>query len=339
VQQLRLLTGWVHAINPIFIRRHRTAATFSDAELYDMRIKNRLFIPALMAGLQIPARWECENGTVENREVGFMMFLWWISFPRKISCAQEKFGREYSQISRIMKRIWDFMNTRWAHLVTNNLNYFVPRLPYYNQCLLRKGQALNFGGLMPARWSHTALLTDGHKIRINDDEQVHFSGHIHAHCLSFLITSAMDGMIVEGYGARTGSENDHGLQNLSQIGHRLLAAQAGMPQLYTSGTDKGFHAQVAIVPMHNNLINTAAQTLENEYFSSCRATNEWDVGRPSILWKYIDFNKVQFHNLQPLGLFFRVCCIMSNALTILEGNQTSEFYNCEPPRNLADYFV
>ena len=50
--------------NPLFIRRHRTADTFSDYELYEMRITNRTYVPLLLEALQIPERLECDNGTI-----------------------------------------------------------------------------------------------------------------------------------------------------------------------------------------------------------------------------------------------------------------------------------
>jgi hypothetical protein len=139
IQQYRYINRWLIIPRTIFINRHRTAATFTDAKLYDMRITDRAHIPLLMVAL-LPGlqRWECENGVVESLEVGFMMFLYWVSFPRKISVMQEIFGREYSQISRIMKAVWNFLDTTWSRLVTDNLDYFVGRLPEYNRCFRAK---------------------------------------------------------------------------------------------------------------------------------------------------------------------------------------------------------
>ena len=182
------------------------------------------------------------------------------------------------------------------------------------------------------------MFTDGTKIQLNRCDQVNYSGHKHIYCYSFLLTTGMDGMIVEAFGPRAGSDNDHGLQNVSNIGQRLLAAKHGQARLFVSSTDKGLHAQACIVPMHNNMPNTLAQQWENQCMSSMRCTNEWDVGRPKSLFKYIDYRKVHFTHLQPIGLFFRVCCIMPNAITILDHNATSEYYRCFPPASLASYF-
>ena len=90
--------------------------------------------------------------------------------------------------------------------------------------------------------------------------------------------------------------------------------------------------------MYNNLVNTPAQDLVNSEFSSLRAANEWDVGKPKNLFKYIDYKKVLFRQLQPIGLYFRVCCVMTNALNILDEGQSAEFFQCAPP-TLDSYFV
>jgi hypothetical protein len=46
--------------NPVFIPRVRNAATWSDYELYDMRIVNRNYVPLLLHALQIPAVYDCK---------------------------------------------------------------------------------------------------------------------------------------------------------------------------------------------------------------------------------------------------------------------------------------
>ena len=42
---------------PIFVNRHRTAATFSDSQLYDLRITSCSHIPTLISNEDWAARW------------------------------------------------------------------------------------------------------------------------------------------------------------------------------------------------------------------------------------------------------------------------------------------
>ena len=106
---------------------------------YNMRITDRNHIPKLIAVL-FPAgnRLERDNGCVEDCEVGLLMWFYWTSFPHHIFTMQKLFGREYSQISRVLKAIWNDLNARWGHLVTNNIPFFVPRFQECNRLFLGK---------------------------------------------------------------------------------------------------------------------------------------------------------------------------------------------------------
>ena len=101
----------------------------------------------------------------------------------------------------------------------------------------------------------------------------------------------------------------------------------------------GLHPQLAVVPMYNNVPNTALQTRINSEFSALRSTNEWDVGRPTSMFKYLDYRKVLFKDLQPIGMMTRSVCIITNCFNILDANATSEFYGCVPPSTLGHYLV
>jgi len=101
----------------------------------------------------------------------------------------------------------------------------------------------------------------------------------------------------------------------------------------------GLHPQLTVVPMYNNVPNTALQTRINSEFSALRATNEWDVGRPTTMFKYLDYRKVLFKDLQPIGMMTRSVCIITNCFNILDANATSEFYDCVPPSTLGHYLV
>jgi hypothetical protein len=89
--------------------------------------------------------------------------------------------------------------------------------------------------------------------------------------------------------------------------------------------------------MYNNVINTIEQTNINRCFSGCRVTNENDIGRPKVQWKYLEFKKNLFLNAQPLAIYYRVAAILTNCLTCLDYNSTSNYYNCEP-MEIESYF-
>ena len=184
-----------------------------------------------------------------------------------------------------------------------------------------------------------AIFTDGTKLPINRDVPANFSGHKKIYCFSFLVSTAPDGMIPDVYGPKAGRRIDHGMQNDSNLSQRMVTAQINRPKTYDSGTDKGFHTAPCIAPMHNNLVNTAVQTMENNLFSPLRVSNENLIGVTKNTMKGIDYRKIMYNQMQPLGLFFRVSCIMQNALTILDYNQVGDFLKCESPSTLESYFI
>jgi hypothetical protein len=98
IRQYRRINGWISIPEFRFFNRHRFAHTFSDGDLYNMRITDRNHIPKLIAVL-FPAghRFECDNGCVEDCEVGLLMWFYWTSFPRHIFTMQKLFGRECSK--------------------------------------------------------------------------------------------------------------------------------------------------------------------------------------------------------------------------------------------------
>ena len=134
------------AVNPVFLPRRRILADYSDTQLYHIRITRRVHIPRLITALEIPNEIKCPNGTKCNGEEAFLMFLYWLSMPRLLAHAQYFYGREYSQISRIVREVARFLIVRWHHVVDDNLDYFAQRFPLYCAAITAKFVQLN--GLM-----------------------------------------------------------------------------------------------------------------------------------------------------------------------------------------------
>jgi len=308
--------------NPVFIRSYRLTATFTDAELYSIRITCRSHVPRLVRVL-FPLntfrtrRLKVDNGCVMDIEECLLMFLWWIAFPRRLFNMQTMWGLEYSQISRFMKGMWLYLNGAWGQKVTSNLAYFVPRFPYYNSKIIDRYTAVHNVAAIDPKFQHAAIFSDPTKRRCNKGRRTNYSGHKKMHCYGFMVSTAPDGLIVDLQGAYAGRKNDHMVQNESLISMRLVAAQAGNVIVYETTSDKGLHNQPCVVPMYNNVVNTAAQTLSNRMWATLRVSNEQTIGIVNNMWRYCDFPKVLNSSKQPLGLFYRVCCLLSNAITCL----------------------
>ena len=232
-----IVTGNRIAINPQFTRIPRFLENFSDHQLYHIRIKNREYIPRLIAALQIPLLVICHNGTRIAGEEAFLMLLYWFSFPRTLAFAQEFFGIEYSQISRIVRTTIRIIMLEWQHLIDNNLDFFTPRFPMYSAAITNK--YLSLYEAMDPKYQNTSLLTDGTQRQHNRDRRTNFSGHKKYYCFGYLVTTAPDGMIADVSGAFVGRKNDHIKQTESHLSDRLVACQVGNVLQYNTSTDKG----------------------------------------------------------------------------------------------------
>ena len=72
--------------------------------------------------------------------------------------------------------------------------------------------------------------------------------------------------------------------------------------------------------------------------SSSRMSVEWLFGDIINSFKFLDFKKNLKIGLSSVGKMYVVSALIRNALTCLYGNETSRFFDLEPP-GLRDYFV
>ena len=61
------------------------------------------------------------------------------------------------------------------------------------------------------------------------------------------------------------------------------------------------------------------------------------VWRHPQLFQIFRFQKNLMIGMSSVGKMYIVCALLRNALTCLYGNETSEFFNLDPP-SLHDYF-
>ena len=76
----------------------------------------------------------------------------------------------------------------------------------------------------------------------------------------------------------------------------------------------------------------------NKAMSTVRESVEWLFNDIATCFKFIDFKKNLKIGLSSVGKMYVVCALLRNALTCLYGNQTSTFFELDPP-SLQEYFV
>jgi hypothetical protein len=87
-----------------------------------------------------------------------------------------------------------------------------------------------------------------------------------------------------------------------------------------------------------NAILTPQMAQFNASMSAVRTSVEWIFGDIINYFKFLDFKKNLKIGLSSIGQMYVVCAILRNALTCLYHNQTSDFFDIEPP-TLQDYFI
>ena len=75
----------------------------------------------------------------------------------------------------------------------------------------------------------------------------------------------------------------------------------------------------------------------NKSMSTARVSVEWIFGDICNYFKFIDFKKNLKIGLSNVGKMCMVSALLRNALTCLQGNLTSNFFQLDPP-SLENYF-
>ena len=83
---------------------------------------------------------------------------------------------------------------------------------------------------------------------------------------------------------------------------------------------------------------TPQKQLYNQSMNSVRTSVEWLFADVQNYFKFIDFKKNLKVGLSSVGKMYVVSVLLRNALTCLYGNETSQYFQLDPP-SLQDYFV
>lgn len=86
---------------------------------------------------------------------------------------------------------------------------------------------------------------------------------------------------------------------------------------------------------HANL--TAGEQAFNQSMSAVRISVEWIFGDIINYFKFLDFKKNLKLQLSAVGKYYLVAAILRNALTCLYPNETSKFFDVDPP-TIDEYF-
>ena len=161
-----------------------------------------------------------------------------------------------------------------------------------------------------------------------------FIHHTHPYCyyhpininLPFLFTT-------EGRRHDSGMLADSGLLQMLQ---QHAVSPTGQPMCLYG--DPAYPLRVHLQGPFRGAVITQQMQSFNAAMSAVRTSVEWLFGDVVNYFKFVDFKKNLKIYLSSVGKMYIVCAILRNALTCLYGNQTSKYFDLNPP-SLEDYFV
>ena len=121
------------------------------------------------------------------------------------------------------------------------------------------------------------------------------------------------------------------LQNLEDY----AISPAGVPMCIYGDLAYPLRQQL-MAPFRNVPLKDNMQAF-NKSMSSVRVSVEWLFGDVTRSFKFLDFKNNLKIGLSCVGKMYIVSILIRNAITCLYGNQTTKFFNMDPP-TIQEYF-
>ena len=349
-------------------RMHRLRPRFNFDRITDHECKIwfrftksdiRRMLPLLRFPDEFRTSWRTKCSSLE----ALCICLYRLSYPNKWDRCVLLFGRAPSHLSGINTMVLAHMIDNFQHLLKLPEYFTTPaRLRYYADALWAKGcRFSNCVGFIDGTLRRMA--------RPKDMQRSVYNGHKKYHGIKFQNIHFPDGLIGEQYGPYEGRRSDPYMMTQSGICGRLetrarfpLTGPDGAANLtlhrphdlhapnffsvdaagnythiqYMIFGDKGYHMQDSgciMVPYkrYGGYELSEDEMSFNRDMSELRISVEWGFCKVTQLWGYLD-NFKQLKGLSvPVGGYYIAATLFTNIHTCLHKNQTSVYFDVEPP--------
>lgn len=307
-----------------------TSECFSDFRVYKEEI------PVLARALQIPYQFKCYQGTICSGVEGLCIILKRLAYPCCYFDMSRLFGRPVPELCMLSNEVLDWFYDTHGHRLSswNQPILSPPYLESYCQAVSRMGAPItNCFGFVDG--------TVRPICRPDENQRLVYNGHKRVHSLKFQSVALPNGLIANLYGPLEGRRHDAG----------MLAESNLLPALRnhaydTNGRPLCIYGDLAyllrpqlMTPYRQGDYPVFTQDMIdfNTAMSSVRISVEWLFGDISTYFKFIDFKKNLKIGLSAVGKQYIVSGLMRNALTCLYGNNTSDYFQLDPP-TVQNYF-
>lgn len=295
-------------------------------------------IPRLVAALELPSEVRPGNRRLFSKDDAITVLLLHLA-GKNYHAIHRETGVHPGAISHLLNWTLDFIHERWyVRLLASDLQRWTPDFPAWAEAVFDKTDKLGF--------DDTPVFVDGTLREIAKpahNQDVMFNGHHWTHGLVYQGLVAPNGLMIDLAGPMAGRRHDTALLAKSRLLRRwadALAAEGYAPGEYCVYGDAGYPRSPCLRGAYRPYANTplsAAQTSLNGVMSTVRIAVEWGFGRVTALWPQCDFTRGQQLGRRPVAKMYIAAVILTNALTCLRGNQTSLYFQLQPP-SLEDYF-
>ena len=146
-----------------------------------------------------------------------------------------------------------------------------------------------------------------------------------------------NGLIANLYGPVEGKRHDCALLRESRILEKMVHMHNADGVAMAVYGDPAYVMRDHIYCPFQGAYLTEEEKAFNSSMSKARICVEWGFGKVVQEFAFLDFKKNLKLQLQPVGKYYAVGVLLTNAHTCLYGSLTSRFFNIEPP-SLESYF-
>jgi hypothetical protein len=253
-----------------------------------------------------------------------------------------QYDRPQSAISEIVNELCKYLDDRWSHLLDFDRDGILSpeQLERYADAIHQVGAPLD------SVWGFIDC-TIRCMCRPSQYQRQAYSGHKKVHALKYQAVKLPNGLIGHLYGPVEGRRNDNHLldvsgllENCSRHAVRPNTTNNDPPHkryLQLFG-DPAYGLSLQILSPFSGAGDRTEEEAEwNAAMAAVRIEVEHGFGDVTRQWPFL--NAWWKHKIfaSPLGLYYRVGVLLTNALNCIRPNQTSLYFECEPPL-LEEYF-
>ena len=159
------------------------------------------------------------------------------------------------------------------------------------------------------------------------------------HSLGYQGVPELDGVIWDLYGPECGRRHDLVLLRKSNFNERLRDVQLDEIDQYVAYADKTYNDHSHLIGAYHGHNVADWKLHENNVMKSMRIGIEWAFGKVTSQNRYIDYYKGMAVGMIPVGRMYRVAVLLANAHSCFYGNQSSLYFNIEPPSIEEDFRI